>query len=189
MNIALAITGSFCTHDKILEQLKVIIGAGHNVTAVCSKQVQSTDTRFGKAEDFLNKLCEITKRDVVGSIVETEPLGPANAFDVVVVAPCTGNTLAKLANGITDDVVTMTVKSHMRNCKPLVIGVSTNDALGLNMQNIAKLMNEKHVFFVPFGQDNPQNKPKSMVANWELLLDTILQAAEYKQIQPVIYAK
>lgn len=186
MNIGLAITGSFCTYTKILEQIEILVKEGNYVTAIVTKEVSSIDTRFGKAEDFLNKLRELTGKEIVSNIVEAEPLGPANAIDVLVIAPCTGNTLSKLANGMSDDAVTMSAKAHMRNFKPLVIGVSTNDALGLNLQNIAKLMNEKNVFFVPFRQDNPDKKPKSMVANWDLVYDTILQAKENKQIQPVI---
>lgn len=186
MNIGLAITGSFCTYNKILEQIENITKAGHSVTAIVSNEVNSIDTRFGKAEDFLGKLKTLTGKEVVSNIVQAEPLGPSNAIDVLVVAPCTGNTLSKLANGLSDDAVTMSAKAHMRNYKPLVIGVSTNDALGLNLQNIAKLLNEKNVFFVPFGQDSPKNKPKSMVAKWDLLLDTILEAVENKQLQPVI---
>lgn len=186
MKIGLAITGSFCTYTKILEQIDVLLKAGHTVTAIVTKEVSEMDTRFGKAWDFLSKLKVLTGKDIVSNIVEAEPLGPANAIEVLVVAPCTGNTLSKLANGISDDAVTMSAKAHMRNYKPLVIGVSTNDALGLNLQNIAKLMNEKNVFFIPFGQDNPKNKPKSMVAKWDLLLDTIVEAKENRQIQPVI---
>ncbi|NCB48027.1 MAG: dipicolinate synthase subunit B [Clostridia bacterium] len=186
MNIGLAITGSFCIYNKIFEQIETLVKAGHNVTAIVTEEVKLIDTRFGNAQDYLDRLKSLTGKDVITNIVESEPLGPKNAIDVLVVAPCTGNTLSKLANGLSDDAVTMSAKAHMRNYKPLVIGISTNDALGLNLQNIAKLINEKNVFFVPFGQDNPTNKPKSMIAKWDLLLDTILEAVENRQIQPVI---
>ncbi len=186
MNIGLAITGSFCTYSQILEQIKFLVEKGNNVIPIVSNEVFSIDTRFGNANEFINKLEEITKNKVVHTIVEAEPLGPKNAIDVLAIAPCTGNTLAKLANGLSDDAVTMSSKAHMRNYKPLVIGLSTNDALGLNLQNIAKLMNAKNVFFIPFRQDAPNTKPKSMIADFSLLYDTILSAIENKQIQPII---
>jgi dipicolinate synthase subunit B len=186
MNIGLAVTGSFCTYEKILEQIKQLVLKGHNVIPIVSTVVSDTDTRFGTANDFLKKLKAETGNEIVSTIVQAEPLGPKGALDVLVVAPCTGNTLAKLASGISDDAVTMSAKAHMRNYKPLVIGVSTNDALGLNLQNIAKLINAKNVFFIPFGQDNSASKPKSMVAKWDKILETILLAVDGKQIQPVI---
>lgn len=186
MNIGIAITGSFCTYSQILEQIEFLISKGNNVIPIVSKEVYSTDTRFGKSNDFIKKLEEVTKNQVVHTIVEAEPLGPKNAIDVLAVAPCTGNTLAKLANGLSDDAVTMSCKAHMRNYKPLVIGLSTNDALGLNLQNIAKLMNAKNVFFIPFRQDAPNTKPKSMIAEFNLLYETILSAYENKQLQPLI---
>jgi len=186
MNIGLAITGSFCTYNIVFEQIEILTNSGHNVVAIVSNEVATIDTRFGKAEEYLSKLKELTGKEVVFDLVHAEPLGPSNAIDVLAIIPCTGNTLSKLANGQSDDAVTMSAKAHMRNYKPLVIGISTNDALGLNLQNVAKLMNEKNVFFVPFGQDSPKNKPKSMVAKWDLLESTILEAKDGKQIQPVI---
>ena len=186
MNIGLCITGSFCTYEKILEVTKNMIDGGHNVIPIVSYAVKNLDTRFGKAEDFISRIEKLTGNSVVSTIVQAEPLGPQNAIDVLAVAPCTGNTLAKLACGISDDAVTMSCKSHMRNYKPLVIAISTNDALGLNMKNLATLMNEKNVYFVPFGQDNPNSKPKSLIANYDLLLDTILLAEKGRQLQPVI---
>ena len=186
MNIGIAITGSFCTYSNILEQIKLLVDKGHNVVPIVSKEVFGTDTRFGKARDFLDKIEKTTGNNIIHTIVDAEPLGPNNKIDVLAVAPCTGNTLAKLANGLSDDAVTMSAKSHMRNYKPLVIAISTNDGLGLNMQNLAKLLNAKNVYFVPFRQDAPQKKPKSLIADLELLLPTIEKAQKNEQIQPII---
>lgn len=186
MNIGVAITGSFCTCEQILAQLEKMVEAGHNVIPIVSKAVLKTDTRFGKAEDFIAKIEAICGKKVVKNIVEAEPLGPQNKIDVLAIAPCTGNTLAKLANGLSDDAVTMAAKAHMRNYKPLVIAISSNDGLGLNMQNIAKLMNEKGVYFVPFRQDSPTKKPKSLISDLDLLLDTIMLANKNEQIQPIL---
>ncbi len=186
MKIGLAITGSFCTYEKILEQIDLLIEKGHSVLPIVSSVVKNLDTRFGKADEFIKKIEEKTGKKVVCDIVGAEPLGPSNAFEVLAIAPCTGNTLSKIATGISDDAVTMATKAHMRNYKPLVIAISTNDALGLNMKNIATLLNEKNVYFVPFKQDDPIKKPKSMIADLNLLLPTIEEALKGKQIQPII---
>ncbi len=185
MNIGFGITGSFCTHDKALKAVENLIKKGHNVLPIVSSSVFSTDTRFGKAKDFLKKLEEITKNKIISSVVEAEPIGPKNLIDILVIAPCTGNTLAKLANGITDSAVTMTAKAHTRNNKPVVIAVSTNDALGMSLKNIATLLNTKNYYFVPMKQDNPEQKPKSMVAEFDKIEETIMLAIENKQIQPL----
>jgi dipicolinate synthase subunit B len=186
MNIGFGITGSFCTHKQILEEIKSLIKKGHNIIPIITEVVSKTDTRFGSAKEFIKSLEMVTGNKVVDNIVKAEPLGPKGVIDLIVVAPCTGNTLAKLANAISDNAVTMTAKSLMRNNKPVVIGVSSNDALGQNMQNLAKLMSSKNFYFVPIFQDDPQNKPKSLIAKWSLIEDTILQAKEGKQIQPVL---
>lgn len=186
MNIGLGITGSFCTYSKILKQVDRLVTLKHNVIPIVSKAVFETDTRFGEHEEFLKALKEKTGNEIVSSFVDAEPLGPQNKIDIMVVAPCTGNTLSKLANGLSDDGVTMACKAHMRNYKPVVIAISTNDGLGLNMKNLATLMNEKNVFFVPFCQDDPQKKPKSLVADLSKLIDTIEEAKNFRQIQPVI---
>lgn len=186
MNIGFGITGSFCTHKQILEEIKSLIKKGHNIIPIITEVVSKTDTRFGSAKEFIKSLEMVTDNKVVDNIVKAEPLGPKGVIDLIVVAPCTGNTLAKLANAISDNAVTMTAKSLMRNNKPVVIGVSSNDALGQNMQNLAKLMSSKNFYFVPIFQDDPQNKPKSLIAKWSLIEDTILQAKEGKQIQPVL---
>ncbi len=186
MNIGFAVTGSFCTHKRILEEITSLVNKGYNIIPIVSQVVCTTDTRFGKAQDFLASLENITGNKIIDNIVKAEPLGPKGLIDLIVIAPCTGNTLAKLANAISDNAVTMTAKSLMRNNKPVVIGVSTNDALGQNMQNLAKLMTAKNFYFVPIFQDDPINKPKSLIANWNLIEDTFLQAKDGKQIQPVL---
>ncbi len=185
-NIGFAITGSFCTHDKILNEIKNLVDKGYNIIPIITTSVKNTDTRFGKADAFIEKLQTITGNTVVDNIVSAEPIGPSNAVDIIVVAPCTGNTLSKLANAITDNAVTMVVKSHLRNNKPVVIGISTNDALGLNLFNFSKLLNTKNFFFIPFAQDNTQNKPKSLIAKWDLTEETILKAANNEQLQPLL---
>ena len=186
MNIGFGITGSFCTHKQILEEIGLLVKKGHNVVPIITDIVGKTDTRFGKAKDFLENLEKITGNTVIDNIVKAEPLGPKGIIDLIVVAPCTGNTLAKLANAISDNAVTMTAKSLMRNNKPVVIGISTNDALGQNMQNIAKLLNAKNFYFVPMRQDDPINKPKSIVADWSRIEDTVNLALQKTQIQPVL---
>ncbi|WP_342758458.1 dipicolinate synthase subunit B [Kineothrix sedimenti] len=182
-NIGFAITGSFCTFDKILKEVENVKKEGANVVPILSFHAASMDTRFGKASDFKEKLRNITGNEPIVTIEKAEPLGPGNLLDILIVAPCTGNTLAKLAGGITDTPVLMAAKSHMRNNKPLVISISTNDALGLNFSNIGVLMNAKGIYFVPFGQDNPEQKPKSMIAQTELIVPTLEDAMEGKQIQ------
>lgn len=185
-NIGFAITGSFCTHEKILQSIQELVHQGHEVFPIVSEITAKTSTRFGESDKFLNTLEKITGHKPLGNIVEVEPTGPRNLFEVLVVAPCTGNTLAKIANGINDTAVTMAVKAHGRNNKPVVIGISTNDGLGLNLKNIGTLFSAKNFYFVPFGQDDHTNKPKSLVADWSLLEKTITYAKEEKQIQPVL---
>jgi dipicolinate synthase subunit B len=185
-NIGFAITGSFCTFDKILPQIKVLKDEGANVIPVYSFNARNLDTRFARAEDFADRVKEITGHEGLRTIQEAEPVGPKKLFDIMVIAPCTGNTAAKLCNGITDSPVLMAAKAHMRNNRPLVIAISTNDALGINFQNIGKLMIMKNIYFVPFGQDDCEKKPNSMVAHLDMLKDTIEVALSGKQIQPVI---
>lgn len=186
MNIGFGITGSFCTHDKALVAVKQLVDNGYNVIPIITDVVGKTNTRFGSSEKFLKELKQITKNEIVASIVDAEPLGPKNMIDVLVVAPCTGNTLAKLANAITDNAVTMTAKSLMRNNRPIVIGIASNDGLGLNLKNIATLMNSKNVYFVPFKQDDPTNKPKSLMVCWDKIEETLKEAINKNQIQPVL---
>ena len=187
MNIGFGITGSFCTHKKILEELEELVKKGYNIVPIVTTEVYKTTTRFGSASNFIKNIEKITNNKVINNIVAAEPLGPKKLIDVLVIAPCTGNTLSKLANAQTDNAVTMTAKSLMRNNKPVIIGISTNDALGLNMYNIAKLINTKGIFFIPMHQDDPINKPKSLIANWEKLEETLLNALKNTQIQPLLY--
>lgn len=184
--IGFAITGSFCTHEKILEVVKELADKGYKIYPIVSENTFDTNTRFGTAEKFLSQLEHITGNKPLATIVDVEPTGPQNLFDVIVVAPCTGNTLAKIANGINDTPVTMAVKAHVRNHKPVVVGISTNDGMGLNFKNIATLFSAKDFFFVPFGQDEPIKKPKSLVADWGRLEDTLNFALHGEQIQPAL---
>ncbi len=184
--IGVAMCGSFCTFQDILTQLEALVKAGADVLPIMSENAASKDTRFGAAADFRAKIRELTGKEIILTIEEAEKVGPNNMVDLIAIAPCTGNTLAKLANGITDTAVLMAVKGHMRNNKPVVISVSTNDALGFNLQNIGKLLNAKNIYFVPFRQDNFSAKPKSMIALTGLIMPTVEKALVGEQIQPVI---
>ena len=162
---------------------------GANVIPIFSYQAQSCDTRFGSAKEFVEGICEITGNEGIKTMQQAEPIGPNNFLDIMVIAPCTGNSAAKLCNGITDTPVLMAAKAHMRNGKPLVIAISTNDALGVNFKTIGGLMNMKNIYFVPFGQDNHKSKPNSMIARMELLADTIEAAMRGRQLQPIVVAE
>lgn len=187
MNIGYCLTGSFCTFDKAIEVVKALVKSGHNVTPVMSENAYGIDTRFGKAKTFQNTLIEISGNSIIHTIEQAEPIGPKNMFDVLCIAPCTGNTLAKLAAGITDTAVTMAAKSHLRNSRPVVIGVSTNDALGCAAKNIGSLLNYKNYYFVPYGMDNYKAKPRSMVCDFSLVEETINKAAKGEEILKKIY--
>jgi len=184
--IGFAITGSFCTHEKIKGVVRKLVEEGNRVIPIFSNMSQAINSRFGDARDFIIAVQEITGEHGIFTLQEAEPIGPKAYLDVMIIAPCTGNTMAKLCAGITDSPVLMAAKAHMRNEKPVVIAVSTNDALGANLKNIGELMNTKNVYFVPFGQDDYEKKPKSMVAHFERVPDTIEEALRGKQIQPVI---
>lgn len=184
--VGVAFTGSFCTYEKVFKELKKLVDAGADVQTIFSPASQTIDSRFGRAEDFMKEAEEITGNKPITAIETAEPIGPKGYLDILVIFPCTGNTLAKLANGITDTAVLMAAKAHLRNEKPLLISVSTNDALGMNMKNIGLLMNAKNIYFIPFGQDDPDKKHNSMVAYTELLMPSIETALESRQIQPVI---
>lgn len=184
--IGFALTGSFCTYKNAFIQLKKLVDEGADVYTVFSNTSQTTDSRFGEASDFLAKAEAITNNKPINSIYEAEPIGPKSLLDILIICPCTGNTIAKLANGITDTPVLMAAKAHMRNEKPLVISVSTNDALGINMKNIGLLLNSKLIYFVPFRQDNPAKKAKSMVSDTELIIPAMESALEGQQYQPII---
>lgn len=183
MNIIYCLTGSFCTFSKSVEEVKRLVDKGNNVIPVMSYNSYNIDTRFGTAEYFRNKLKQITHNDIIHTIEDAEPIGPKNMGDILVVAPCTSNTIAKLCYGVNDTPVTMAVKSHLRNNKPVVIGVSTNDALGSSAKNIGYLMNMNNYYLVPMTMDSPINKPKSLVCDFEKISDTIDLALSSKQIQ------
>jgi dipicolinate synthase subunit B len=185
-NIGYGITGSFCTFAKARKAVEHLKELGANVIPIFSFHAQTCDTRFGSAKEFVDGICAITENEGIRTITQAEPIGPNNLLDIMVIAPCTGNTAAKLWNGIVDTPVLMAAKAHMRGGKPLVIAISTNDALGTNFKNIGALMNMKNIYFVPFTQDNYKSKPNSVVADLELLPDTIELAMKGKQIQPVL---
>lgn len=185
-NIGIAMTGSYCTYKKAFSCIEALKKTGANLFPIFSYQASTTDSRFGTHEEFLKRMEELTGKKPILTIPDAEPIGPKSMLDILVIAPCTGNTLSKLANGISDTPVLMAAKSHLRNNKPVVISLSTNDALGMNLKNIGILLNTKNIYFVPFGQDNYKAKPNSMIAHVDLLPDTIELAFQYKQIQPVI---
>ena len=186
--IGYAITGSFCTVSRSLEALRELARC-NDILPIISGSVLTTDTRFGKAEDTVAMLTEICGRAPITTVRDAEPLGPKIKLDAMVIAPCTGNTLAKMANGITDTAVTMAAKAHLRNGNPLIIAVSTNDGLSQSLYNLATMINKKNVYFVPFGQDDPDGKPCSLVADFGLISDTLKLALEGKQIQPLLRAR
>ena len=186
LKIGFAITGSHCTLHETIKVMKHLVDEGADVTPIISYSVESIDTRFGKAADWIHQFQEITQKEPIHTIPGAEPIGPQKMFDCVVIAPCTGNTLAKLANGITDTPVLMASKSHLRNQRPLVLAISTNDGLGLNARNLGTLLITKNIYLVPFGQDNPKVKANSLVAHMDKVPETILMACTGKQIQPVL---
>jgi dipicolinate synthase subunit B len=184
--VGYALTGSHCTLEEVMPQIKRFVDAGANVVPIISNSVLTTDTRFGKAADWQKQLKELTGNDIIASIVDAEPLGPSKLMDVMAIAPCTGNTTSKLANAMTESPVLMAAKAQMRNGRPLVLAISTNDGLGLNGANIAKLLNTKNIYFVPFGQDAPDKKPNSLVARMDLVMETCEAALEGRQLQPML---
>lgn len=186
ITLGYAITGSFCTIRESINALKALSEYDIKIIPIMSETAYSTDTRFGKAEDIRKEIEEICKRDIIHSIASAEPIGPKNLLDILVVAPATGNTLAKNALGITDSAVTMAIKAHLRNNKPVVFGVATNDALGASAKNIGLLHNTKNIFFVPYCQDDPMNKNNSMICDFSLIPQTVEEALEGKQLQPII---
>lgn len=186
LRIGFAMTGSFCNFEVVLETLKGLASKNIDLFPIMSENASAFDTRFGNAEDWRKKVIEITGHDIIDTIVDAEPVGPKLNFDIIVVAPCTGNTLAKLANAITDTAVTMACKAQLRNQKPIVLAIATNDGLGANGKNIGLLLNAKNVYFVPFGQDDYEGKPNSLVADFSMIESTVKKALEGKQIQPVL---
>ena len=185
MTIGFALCGSFCTFHRVFPVMEEL-SRMHTVIPIFSGIVNTTDTRFGTALHNRQRAESICGRPPIDSIVDAEPIGPRKLLDALIIAPCTGNTLAKLAHGIADTPVTMAAKSHLRNGRPVVLAVSTNDALAGAAENIGKLLGRKHYYFVPFGQDDPLNKPASMVADFEKIEVTAKAALEGRQIQPVL---
>ena len=186
MKIGFAITSSYCTVEKIMAQILELVEAGYEVIPIASPGVVSCDTRFGKGKEFKDVLEKITGKKVVDSIIDAEKFGPSEKLDLLVIAPAPGNFIAKLAHGITATPVTMATKATLRNQSPIVIGISTNDGLGLNGENIMKLLNTKNIYFIPFGQDNYETKPNSLISHFDMLLPTIEEALNNNQIQPVL---
>ena len=184
--IGFAMCGSFCTFQKALDAARNLKSAGADIIPIMSETAYSTDTRFGTALNFRKELEEITGRQILHTVYETEPIGPKKLLDALVILPCTGNTLAKLSNAVADSSVTLAAKAHLRNKRPLVIGVSTNDGLGAAAENIGRLLARKHCFFIPFGQDDYIHKPNSLVADFTKLNITICDALENKQFQPIL---
>ena len=186
MTIGFAFTGSFCTYQKVFPEIKRLVDSGYHVIPIMSETSYVTDTRFGTAEEHRNKLESITGNSVISGIKEAEPIGPKKLLDALIIAPCTGNTTAKLAHGIADGTVTLAAKSHLRNKRPILIGISTNDGLGVNAKNIGILLARKHIYFVPFRQDDHLKKENSLVANMELILPALELALNGQQIQPLL---
>ena len=184
--IGFVMTGSFCTFRKTIDELKKIVKLGAKVVPIMSENSYTMDTKFGKAEDFINEVEDITGTKILHTIQEVEPIGPKDMLDILVVAPATGNTMAKLANDIINDSATMAVKSHLRRERPVVIAISTNNGLSGAGENIGKLFNRKHYYFVPFKQDNPITKPRSIVFDPSYLIKTIEYALDGEQIQPIL---
>ncbi len=184
--VGFALTGSFCTLDQVLVEMEKLKKEGANIVPIISEAVSRTDTRFGKARDWKERIKEITGKEPIETIKDVEPIGPSSLLDVLLVAPCTGNTLAKIANGITDTPVTMAVKAQLRNQKPVVIAISTNDGLNFNARNLGLLLRSRNIYFVPFGQDDPVKKSTSLIAKFEKIIPAVKEALEGRQIQPVL---
>lgn len=184
--IGFGLSGSHCTFEETMPQIQRFVDEGARVIPIVSNTVMTTDTRFGTSQSWQKQIKEITGEELISTIPQAEPLGPSKLLDVMLIAPCTGSTTSRLANAITDSPVLMAAKATMRNLRPLVVAISTNDGLGLNAANIAKLLAAKNIYFVPFGQDAPDKKPNSLVARMDLLVETCLAAMEGRQLQPLL---
>lgn len=185
--VGFALCGSFCTFKKVIPQIKKLVDDGYKVIPIMSNMAYTTDTRFGKAEEFNEQIETICNEKIIYTISGAEPIGPKQLLDALVIAPCTGNTLGKLANGISDTSVTLATKAHLRNQRPVIIAVSTNDALGTSARNIGALMNSKYIYFVPMRQDDYINKPNSIVADFNYIPDTVREVLTTKtQPQPIL---
>lgn len=186
LNIGFALCGSFCTFKKAIEQIEVLAKDGHNIIPIMSYNAYSTDTRFGKAKEHNDRIENICSNRIISSIAEAEPIGPKKLLDILIIEPCTGNTLAKLANSIADTPVTLAAKSHLRNSRPVLIAVSTNDALAGASKNIGHLLNYKNFYFVPYRQDDFEGKPTSLVADFTKTKEAMYKALAGHQLQPLI---
>ena len=186
LKVGYAMCGSFCTLKRAVEEMKVLKEKDFDIYPIMSPITYSTDTRFGKAADFIGEVEEICGKKIISTVKEAEPIGPKGLLDVLVISPCTGNTLGKIANGITDSSVSMAAKAHLRNGRPLVLTIATNDALSASAKNIGSLMNTKNVYFVPFGQDDAFKQPTSLIANFSLIYDTVISALDGNQLQPIL---
>lgn len=184
--IGFGLTGSHCTYDAVFPEIEKLVNAGAEVVPIVTATVKNSTTRFGKGEDWVKRIEELTGHKVIDSIIAAEPLGPKMPVDCMVVAPITGASMSKFANALSDSPVLMAAKATLRNQKPVVLGISTNDALGLNGVNIMRLMSTKNIYFIPYGQDDPFKKPNSMVARMSMLVETVEEAILGKQVQPVI---
>jgi len=187
VKIGFAMTGSFCTFSSVIPQIENLVREEAEIFPIMSEMASKTDTRFGTSEEFKEKIEQLTGKKIISSILAAEPIGPKNLLDIMIIAPCTGNTISKLACGITDSSVTMAAKASLRNENPLVIAVSTNDGLGASAKNIGMLLNCKNIYFVPFTQDDPEKKHNSLVARMELIVPTVKLALDDTQIQPVLF--
>lgn len=187
--IGFGLTGSHCTYDAVFPEIERLVNEGAEVIPVVTSTVKNTVTRFGDGEDWIQRIEEVTGNKVVDTIVKAEPLGPKLPLDCMVIAPLTGNSMSKFANAMTDSPVLMAAKATLRNHRPVVVGISTNDALGLNGVNLMRLISAKDIYFIPFGQDDPEKKPKSMVARMSRLVETVEAALEGNQLQPVVVEK
>ena len=186
LNVGFALCGSFCTLEKAVAALEAGMERGWNVFPILSEITAATDTRFGRAKDFIARIELVCGKKIITTVAEAEPIGPKKLLDVLVICPCTGNTLGKLAGGITDGPVTMAAKAHLRNGKPLVLAIATNDGLSASAPNIGSLLGRKQVYFVPFGQDDSRGKPTSLVADYGLLSDAVAAALQGEQFQPLL---
>lgn len=186
LNVGFALCGSFCTLEKAVSALESGVTLGWNVFPILSEITAATDTRFGRAADFVSRIEQACGRPIINTVAQAEPIGPKKLLDVLVICPCTGNTLGKLAGGITDGAVTMAAKAHLRNGRPLVLAVATNDGLSASAPNLGSLLGRKQVYFVPFGQDDCRGKPTSLVADYTRLPDTVAAALRGEQLQPLL---
>lgn len=186
ITVGFALCGSFCTFSKVVPQIKALKNAGYEILPIMSEIAYSTDTRFGKACDFIREIEDICGNKIIHTIHDAEPIGPKKLLDALIIAPCTGNTTAKLACGICDTSVTMAAKAHLRNGRPLIIAISTNDGLAMNMKNLGLLSASKNIYLVPYGQDDAIGKPTSLVADMTKIEETLVSALQKSQLQPLL---